>query len=224
MNDIGGRQLMAFKTWRKNETDLATISLNGNLTILRRFLRFCEWIDAVAEGVADRVPLPNVPPDEEVNTDVPENDEIEGIRSYFRRFEYASRRHVEFELIAEIGLRMGAIRAIDLDDFDPDDLVIHLRHRPEETDDYGTPLKNGSDGERIVNLSRPRGHHRRLRGTHSARCHRRVRPRAAVHDIRGPGPDGDDPPGLLQDDPAVCVLDQLPPRARNSRLRRRQKP
>jgi integrase len=153
MNDVGGRQLMQFKTWRKNESDLATISLNGNLAILRRFLRFCERIDAVAEGVADRVPLPNVPPDEEVNTDVPEIEEVEGIRSYFRQFEYASRRHVEFELIAEIGLRMGAIRAIDLDDFDPEDLVIHLRHRPEATEDFGTPLKNGSDGERIVNVS-----------------------------------------------------------------------
>ncbi|WP_415381621.1 hypothetical protein [Halosimplex sp. TS25] len=153
MNGVGGRELMRFKTWRKSETDLATISLNGNLAILRRFLRFCERIDAVAEGVADRVPLPNVPPDEEVNTDVPENDEVEGIRSYFRLFEYASRRHAEFELIAEIGLRMGAIRAIDLDDFDPDDLIIRLRHRPEETADYGTPLKNGSDGERIANIS-----------------------------------------------------------------------
>jgi len=93
--------------------------------------------------VADRVPLPNLPPDEEVNTEVPETDEVEGIRSYFRQFEYASRRHVEFELIAEIGLRMGAIRAIDLEDFDPEDLVIHLRHRPEATEDFGTPLKNG---------------------------------------------------------------------------------
>ncbi|WP_089816110.1 tyrosine-type recombinase/integrase [Halomicrobium zhouii] len=153
MNNVGGRDRMRFKTWRKNETDLATISLNGNLAILRRFLRFCERIDAVAEGVADRVPLPNVPPDEEVSTDVPEDNEVEGIRSYFRQFEYASRRHVEFELIAEIGLRMGAIRAIDLDDFDPEGLVIHLRHRHEATEDYGMPLKNGSDGERIVNIS-----------------------------------------------------------------------
>ncbi|WP_336000500.1 hypothetical protein [Halorientalis halophila] len=32
-------------------------------------------------------------------------------------------------------------------------MVIHLRHRPEATEDLGTPLKNGSDGERIVNIS-----------------------------------------------------------------------
>ena len=40
-NDVGGRQLMRFKTWRKNETNVNTVSLNGNLAILRRFLVFC---------------------------------------------------------------------------------------------------------------------------------------------------------------------------------------
>ena len=55
MNDIGGRQLMEFKTWRKTESDLTVVSLNGNLAILQRFLRFCENVDAVPAGVADRV-------------------------------------------------------------------------------------------------------------------------------------------------------------------------
>lgn len=153
MNDVGGRQLIRFKTWRKNEAELNTVSLNGNLAILWTFLRFCEAIDAVHEGVADRVLLPNVPPEEEVCEVVPDDEEVEGIRSYFRRFEYVSRRHVQFELIAEVGLRLGAIRAIDLEDFDPDGMVIHLRHRSESPDDYGTPLKNGRDGERIVNVT-----------------------------------------------------------------------
>ena len=153
MNDVAGRQLMEFKTWRKNQAGLKTVSLNGNLAILRTFLQFCEAIDAVHDGLSERVPLPNVPADEEVNEFVPTTEEVEGIQSYFRRFRYASRAHVEFEMIAEIGLRMGAVRAIDLDDVDGEGLVIHLRHRPESPDTYGTPLKNGADGERIVNIS-----------------------------------------------------------------------
>lgn len=153
MNDIGGRQLMEFKTWRKTESDLTVVSLNGNLAILQRFLRFCENVDAVPEGVADRVPLPSVPPEEEVNDWVPTDEAVEGIRSYFRQFEYASRRHVVFELIAEVGVRLGGVLAIDLSDFDPDEMTIHLRHRPEGTEVYGTPLKNGRDGERIINIS-----------------------------------------------------------------------
>lgn len=83
----------------------------------------------------------------------PTDDEVEGIRSYYGQFEYASRRHVQFELIAEVGLCLGAVRAIDLEDYEPDNRIIHLRHRPEGLDDYGTPFKNGIDGERIVNLS-----------------------------------------------------------------------
>jgi len=153
MNEVAGRQLMEFKTWLKTESDLATVSLNGNLAILQRFLRFCERIEAVEEGLADRTPLPNVPPEEEVNYQVPTDEEVEAVRSHFLRFEYASRRHVEFELIAEVGIRLGAVRGIDLEDFDEEERIIHLRHRPEGTEEYGTPLKNGRDGERIINVS-----------------------------------------------------------------------
>lgn len=153
MNDVGGRQLMEFKTWRKSETDVSTVSLNGTLAVLRRFLRFCETIGAVKEDLADRCPLPNVPRDEEISDVVPTDDEVKAIQDYYGRFEYASRRHVQFELIAEVGLRLGAVRAIDRDDVDDDKRIIHIRHRPEEPEDYGTPLKNGPDGERIINLS-----------------------------------------------------------------------
>lgn len=70
MNDVSGRTLMEFKTWRKNNSDLQTISLNGTLAILSVFLQFCEDIDAVQRDLYERVPLPNVPSDEEVNESV----------------------------------------------------------------------------------------------------------------------------------------------------------
>lgn len=153
LNDLSGRDLHEFKTWRKSQTDINIVSLNGTLAVLQRFLRFCETIEAIEDGLAERVPLPNVPPDEEVKTDVPEDEAVEAIRSYYRRFEYACREHAQFELVAEVGIRLGALRAIDLEDFAQGDAVIHLHHRPESTDVYGTPLKNGADGERIINIS-----------------------------------------------------------------------
>ena len=152
LNNFGGRDLVAFKTWRKNETDINTVSLNGTLAVLQRFLRFCETIEAVEEDLAEKVPLPNVQPDEEVKTEVPDDETVEAIRTNYWKFEYASRRHAQFELVAEVGIRLGAIRAIDLDDLTTDEEVIHLQHRPEGSDVYGTPLKNGADGERIINL------------------------------------------------------------------------
>ncbi len=153
INQIGGRELMAFKTWWKDRSEITAISLNGNLSILRRFLRFCEQIDAVAEGVADRTPLPNVPPEDEVNYQVPTDEEVGAFRDYFRRFEYASRRQTELELVCEVGVRLGAVRAIDLGDIDDDKRRMSLRHRPEGPEVYGTPLKNGTDSERYLNLS-----------------------------------------------------------------------
>lgn len=153
LNELGGRKLLAFKTWRKTQSELCRVSLNGNLAILRTFLQFCESIEAVPDDIHERVPLPNVPPDEEVDAFVPSDETVEAIRSYLRDFEYASRQHVEFDLIAEVGLRMGAVRGIDVDDLDLDAMVVQLRHRPESTGEYGTPLKNGSDGERLVNIS-----------------------------------------------------------------------
>lgn len=144
---------MRFKTWRKEETEVNTVSQNGNLAILRRFLRFCETIGAVEPDFVELVPMPNVPPREEVSDDVPDDGAVEAQRAYYREFEYASRRQCNLELIAEVGLRMGAVRAIDLEDFHEDRAHIRLRHRPEGPDVDGTPLKNGFDGERIVNLS-----------------------------------------------------------------------
>jgi len=153
MNTLAGRDLARFKTWRKNETDINRVSLNGTLGILQTFLRFCERIEAVEDGIAEKVQLPNVPEDEEVRTDAPDDETVEAIRHYYGRFEYASRRHAAFELIAEIGIRLGTVRAIDLGNLQVEDAVIYIRHRPEGPDVYGTPLKNGSDGERIVNIS-----------------------------------------------------------------------
>jgi site-specific recombinase XerD len=152
LNDFGGRDPVAFKTWRKNETDINTVSLNGTLAVLQRFLRFCETIEAAEEDLAEKVPLSNVPSDEEVKTVVSDDETVEAIRTNYWKFEYASRRHAQFELVSEVGIRLGAVRAIDLEDLIPEEEVIHLQHRPEGSDVYGTPLKNGADGERIINL------------------------------------------------------------------------
>jgi integrase len=46
-------------------------------------------------------------------------------------------------------LRRGAVRALDLDDYDPEEMTLEVRHRPET----GTPIKNKHRGERYVALS-----------------------------------------------------------------------
>ncbi|QAU11489.1 integrase [Halorubrum sp. BOL3-1] len=110
-------------------------------------------IEAVSPGTPDKTPVPNVPDDEDVNYEKPTPEQVEAAIEYLETYEPASRRHVEFKLIREIGFRVGATRAIDIIDVDLGKQVIKFYHRPEDEDDEkGTPLKNKSDGEREVNI------------------------------------------------------------------------
>lgn len=155
MNTISGRKLTKYKRYCKKNTDKNTVSLNGLLSVLRRFMVFCVRIDAVDPGVPDKVPIPNVPDDEDVCYDKPTDEEVEKTLVYLEKYEYASRRHVEFVTIKEIGNRVGALRGVDLKDVYLDELVIDFQDRPEkeELDQKGTPLKNGPDGQRKANIS-----------------------------------------------------------------------
>jgi integrase len=75
----------------------------------------------------------------------------EEIVAHLDRFEYASIEHVVWLLLTETGVRMGAVRALDVEDYRPDADHPHLQlvHRP-ETD---TPIKNGPRGERRIGFS-----------------------------------------------------------------------
>lgn len=156
LNTIGGRQLIAYKKWCKENTENGTVSLNGLLGVLRRFLVFCVQIDAVTPEIPNKVPIPKVPDDEDVCYEKPTDEEVEQAIAYLETYEPASRRHVEYAIIKEIGNRVGSLRAIDIVDLDLEEQVIKFRHRPEKdhVDEKGTPLKNKSDGKRPVNISK----------------------------------------------------------------------
>lgn len=63
--------------------------------------------------------------------------------------EFGSFDHLLIRLLWRTGMRLGEVRAIDRSDYDADEQWLRIRHRPER----GTPLKNGDNGERIVNLN-----------------------------------------------------------------------
>lgn len=155
MNTLSGRDLIRFKSWCKANSEKNKISLNGLLAVLRRFLVFCVKIDAVDPAIPDKVPISDVSDDEEVCYEKPPDEQVTRVTRYLQRYEPASRRHVEYAIMKEIGNRVGALRGIDVKDFDLEERKIVFKHRPYKENDAvkGTPLKNGSDGHRSVNIS-----------------------------------------------------------------------
>jgi integrase len=151
MNDLSGRDLHAFRVWRREEGDLEPITLQGQLSTLRVFLGFCESVDAVPEDLRSKVLLPTVDDEGDVSESTLDPARAESALDYLGRYRYASREHVSLLLLWRTGMRMGALRGIDLEDVDRDDAAVHISHQPDD----GTPLKNGSRGERWVALTQP---------------------------------------------------------------------
>lgn len=149
MNDLSGRDLHEYKLWRREDGDLNRVTLKTQMDTLRVFVRFCERIDAVHDGLHEKVVSPSLSGGEDQRDVMLSGDEAKKVMDYVTQFEYASFEHVVLALLWHTGIRTGTARAIDVPDYQPGKARIRLRHRPEE----GTPLKNGGEGERFVALT-----------------------------------------------------------------------
>lgn len=145
LNELTGRSLFEFREWRKNDGDLNKVSVRTQMTTLRVFINFCESVDAVRQGLHEQMVVPSVG-DDNVRDEYLAPDRAEQILDYLHRYEYASQTHVLFAILWHTSMRMGAVQALDVDDFDAQEQYLRLRHRPEED----TCLKNGSTSERLV--------------------------------------------------------------------------
>lgn len=154
LNDLTGRQLHAYRVERREDGDLSLVSLKAQLSTLRVFLKFCASIDAVPEELPEKVMVPTVPEEKQTSYTKLGPDRADEILDYLSQYHYASRRHVIFALLWKTGMRTGTLRALDVGDYDPDDLSLDVNHRP----DQGTPLKNGTSAERMIALSDRLGH------------------------------------------------------------------
>ncbi|WP_340101849.1 tyrosine-type recombinase/integrase [Salinibaculum salinum] len=151
MNDLTGRDLHQFRVWRSNGDSerydaVSTVTLRGILMTLRKFLEFCASIDAVEDGLRERVLLPKVEAEEEASDVKLPEEHARDLLRYLDKFQYASRDHVVIAILWHTGIRLGSLRALDVSDFDPEGQYITLRHRPDE----GTPLKNKRAAERKI--------------------------------------------------------------------------
>ena len=149
LNDITGRDAHRFRMWRKETGDLKPITLRGHQSTLRIFFRWAESIEAVQEGLYDKILVPRVGHGERNRERMLSPEQAEEILAFLDRFHYASIEHLVIGMMWETAFRIGTTVSIDVDDIDMNGQTIYLKHRPDE----GTPLKNGKGGERPVAIS-----------------------------------------------------------------------
>jgi len=147
MNEVTGWDVETYETHRR-EQGLELVSLNNELGTLEDFFRYCARIEVAPEDLPEKVDVPSVSASDEVSKDRLAPDRAKRLLRYYDGNAYGTRAHVVLALEWFTGARMGAIRALDLEDYDRERQSLSFRHRPEED----TPLKNGKDGERLVGL------------------------------------------------------------------------
>jgi site-specific recombinase XerD len=149
LNELAGRQLHEYRLWRRDDGDLSPATEKTQMDTLRVFIRWLESIDGVPKDLHVKVRSPNLTGGDNICDVMLDDESAEEILTYLRRYEYASRPHVVLALMWHTMMRVGAVRALDYEDYHANEKSLEVVHRPER----GTPIKNGDDGERYIALS-----------------------------------------------------------------------
>ncbi|WP_225334272.1 tyrosine-type recombinase/integrase [Halomicrobium urmianum] len=151
VGDLSGWHLEQFKLFRQGQ-DLAPTTIKGQMAACKVFLEYAAGIEAVDEMLPYKVNIPKLEQSEETSDVRLDADRAFRLIQHYRDSptEYASERHVALELAWFTGARLGALRALDLDDYRSDDQILWFRHRLPST-----PLKKKEHGERPVAVPDP---------------------------------------------------------------------
>ena len=153
--DEGVERVEEFTGWlfetyetKRSGRGIAPITLRQEMQTLKQFVEYLERIEAVEDGLSEKVHVPTVDPEDQSSDTKLSAEHAIGLLRHYRKTEPASRRHAALEVFWHTGCRLGALRGLDVRDYHSDEQFIEFHHRP-ETD---TPLKNKLDGQRPVAL------------------------------------------------------------------------
>jgi len=149
ISEIDGMAVHEYKIWRREVGDVNEVTLKNQLCTFRVFIRWCESIELVEGNLAEKILIPDIKRGEDQRDTMINSEQAESILEYLELMEYGALRHALFFLLWHTGMRLGTVRAIDLEDYNSSEEYIQTVHRPSA----GTPLKNGSAAERQINLS-----------------------------------------------------------------------
>lgn len=80
--ELTARSLHEYRLWRKEDGDLKTITLKGQLSSLRVFVKFLESIDGVEQGLHDKMLIPSVEDEEAVSNSILQAERAEQVLDY----------------------------------------------------------------------------------------------------------------------------------------------
>lgn len=149
MNVLNGRSLDRYQNWRRDDGNLNNVTIQTQLSTLRGFIRYCERIEAVRDGLHEKIELPKLSADEESREEILEQERANVILEQLQNTAPYSRDHALFKVMWETGARISGIHSLDMEDLDVASQTLDFRHRPAK----GTTLKNGKGGERPVHVS-----------------------------------------------------------------------
>ena len=149
IREVSGWDVETYETARR-ERGLEPITLNNELGTLKNFFEYCARIEVVDESLPERVVPPELETSDQVSDTRLHVDDARTLLEYYSNHEEVrgTRAHALLALAWYTGARLGALRGLDLGDYDRKEQCVEFIHRPAQ----GTPLKNGPDGERIVGL------------------------------------------------------------------------
>jgi integrase len=149
LNNLTGRKMHEYRLWRRKEGDLSKVGEKTQMDTVRVFIRWLESIDGVEQDLSEKVLSPSITPDENSRDVMLDTERATEVLTYLEKYEYATIDHVAIALMWHTMMRVGAVHALDIKDYDAGEQFLEVRHRP----DTGTPIKNKGDGERLVALS-----------------------------------------------------------------------
>lgn len=153
VHEVDGFLIEKWKLARMNEVTKVTVS--NNLKELRKYVRYCESINALDRGLADAMVLPKVTREEQVNDEFVEPSLATRLLDYYEATDRNGDEHARFALMWHTGCRISGAHALDVQDYQYDDATgyhyLSFRHRPET----GTALKNKQKSERDVAIHDP---------------------------------------------------------------------
>lgn len=149
VQDIDGWAIDEYRSDRAAHGVTAS-SLHNEMESVEQLVGYLERIEAVEEGLADRVDVPDVPQDERSREKKLDPEDAVALLQEYRSSEqeYGSKYHLLLELAWHTGARLGALRSLDLRDIDIEENFVEFNHRPETR----TPLKKKTNGERMVSV------------------------------------------------------------------------